>query len=167
MSDAYPRPRPTGNPSRRSRSTARGWVGGRVRAEERPDPCLVLRGRASECLKLSPGRLRFFEPCRYIGDHGNEADDATCCGRDRSDGELDRQRRAILALGRNGQQFAVAVSALATCHHVVISFPMTSPQALGDDEIERLSKGLRRAVADDTLGPGIQEASEDIGSACH
>src|SRR5262247_2078345 len=131
------------------------------------DPGLALRAWASERLELSPERLRFFEPCRYIADHCNEADDATCRGRDRSDGELDRQRRAILSLCRNRQQFAVAVSALAACHHVVISFPMTSPQALGDDEIERLSKGLRCAVAKDPLSPRIPEAYEALAIACH
>ena len=128
---------------------------------------LALRAWASERLKFSPERLRFFEPCRYIADHRNEADDATCRGRDRSDGELDRQRRAILALGRNGQQFAGAVAALATRHHAAISFPMAGPQPLGDDEIERLSHRLRCAVAEDPLRPGISEAYEALAIACH
>src|SRR5262245_59873328 len=165
MTDAYPRPRPTGNPSRRPQSIARAAVPVRMRPKNAPT--LPLRGGASECLKLSPERLRFFEPCRYIADHRNEADDATCRGRDRSDSELDRQRRAILSLGRHRQQFAVAVSALAACHHVVISFPMAGSQPLRDNEIERLSHRLRRAVAEDPLRPGIPEAYEALAIACH
>jgi len=73
------------------------------------------------------------------------------------DGEFDRDPLFVLRQGRDGQQIAFAVTAVAGGHDVAIALPVPGSEFLGNDQIERLTQGLRGIEAEDAGGAGVPE----------
>src|SRR4051794_20656119 len=84
----------------------------------------------------------FLEAAGHVPHDGSQATHCSSPILERHDGELQRDPLAVLADARHRQQIAFAVMALAGCYDTAEALPVTCPQALRDDEVERLTEGL-------------------------
>ena len=80
--------------------------------------------------------------------------------RPRHDRELDRDPLAVLADGRHRQKIAISIPAPAGLDNLPPALPVGGPEALGDDQVERLPDRLPGAMPEDALRTGVPQADD-------
>src|SRR5262249_31790622 len=105
---------------------------------------------SAQLLLLLPGR-------GHVAQERRDAGDGPAVVVDDRDAKLERHSATALVQRRNSQA-AAATSAHAAGHHGVVPGPVTRPQLLRDDEIERLADRIGGGVAEGRFGPRVPEA---------
>ena len=95
------------------------------------------------------------EGLSFVTNHRHDTCYRALWAMQQSDRKCNRQRSPVFMHGGN-LQHVMSVAGLPARHSSFVAGPMTLPQTLGNNEIERVAERLSLSESEDELGSGVQ-----------